>query len=196
MESAELRRERGALLGVVLILLGVIVAASAFAMWGLRTDTSAAGNDRLSRQLFDCAEEGLQFGKLYFATTARNQWNSFLATNVCGSLPCPPFPPTAPGPSAAYYPDGAPYTTQTKFTLGSGQLVLERKIGIVNNPESPLSPFSDTDQTIIVYSRCRETVSNQSRAVQALITVPISNNPCGYGAQAGGDCRNTGNFNR
>jgi len=191
-------RERGALLGVVLILLAIILAVSAFALWNLRSDTGAAGNDRLSRQLFDCAEEGLQFGKQYFSTAGR-QWNTYLVTNVCGSLPCPPFPLNAPGPAAAGYPDQPPFTVQVPFTVAAGapQLMLERKVGIFNDAEVPqLSPFADKNGQIFVYSRCREPASNQMRAVQVLIKTGATNNPCGYSGQAGGDCRNTGNFNR
>ena len=191
-------RERGALLGVVMILLAIILAVSAFALWNLRSDTGAAGNDRLSRQLFDCAEEGLQFGKQYFGSPAGSNWNLYLTTNVCGTLPCPPFPLNAPGPGAPGYPDQAPFTTNVSFTVAPGAppLVLERKVGIFNNAESPtLSPLADIDGKIFVYSRCRETSSNQMRAVQALISLSAINNPCGYGSQAGGDCRNTGNFN-
>ena len=190
------RRERGALLGVVLILLAIILAASAFALWNLRTDTGSTGNDRFSRQLFDCAEQGLQFGKQYFSTTASNAWNSLLATNVCASLPCPPFPANAPGPAAPGYPDGLPYTDTVQVKLGNGQqLSLERKIGLINNPETTYSPFLDHDQMVFVYSRCRDLASNQSRAVQALIKLNLTNSPCGYGGQAGGDCHNSGNMN-
>ncbi len=194
------RRERGALLGVVLILLAIILAASAFALWNLRSDTGSTGNDRLSRQLFDCAEEGLQFGKQYFSTAARGAWNSLLSTNVCASLPCPPFPLNAPGPGVPGYPDAAPFTQTIYVNLGKPDggvpaLALERKIGLINNPEPTSSPFADNDGMVFVWARCREPQSNQSRAVQALIYVKPMNAPCAYGSQAGGDCHNSGNMN-
>ena len=61
-------RQRGVLLGVVLVLMAVLFTAGAFALWSMRSDTGSAGRDRLSRQLFDCAEQGLSWGKQYFST--------------------------------------------------------------------------------------------------------------------------------
>src|SRR5690348_15271875 len=113
-------RQRGVLLGVVMVLLIVLLAAALFAFWTVRGDSGAAGRDHLSRQLFDCAEQGLAAGKQYFSTgTARNNWSTYLNANICsttisnlGTLPCwtssGPFPTGATG-TLSGYPDQAPY---------------------------------------------------------------------------------------
>ena len=81
-------KERGALLGIVMVLLVVILAAGVFAFYGLKSDTTAAGNDRLMRQLFDCAEEGLQQGKVYYSQASqRSQWSTYFESDVHTSLP-------------------------------------------------------------------------------------------------------------
>ncbi len=97
-------RQSGVLLGVVLVLLAVLFAAGIFALWSMRGETSAAGRDRLSRQLFDCAEQGLAWGKQYFsATVGTTGISNYLSQNVCstqissspsiGPLPCWPNGP-------------------------------------------------------------------------------------------------------
>jgi len=100
-------RERGAILGIVLVLMVLIMAASGFAFWGLRGESQSAANDRLSRQLCDCAEEALAIGKQVFGNYQRANWDSFLDTNVCSlsnvspALPCGPFPTGATGTAPA-----------------------------------------------------------------------------------------------
>jgi len=42
------RRDRGALLGVVMILLSVVLSVGALALWNLRADTGSAGRTHLS----------------------------------------------------------------------------------------------------------------------------------------------------
>src|SRR5688572_29147376 len=104
------RRERGAVLAVVMILLVVLLAAGVFAFVGLRSDTGAARNERLARQLFDCAEQGLQMGKQFFSQPAvRGNWDTYLRTNVCASLPCAPFPTGQSGTPPPNYPNGVPF---------------------------------------------------------------------------------------
>src|SRR4051812_37331150 len=114
-------RQRGVLLGIVIVLLAVLFTAGIFALWSMRGDTSSAGRDRLQRQLFDCAEQGLAYGKQYFASH-QSALPGYLGANVCsttistspyiGPLPCTtsggPFPTT--GSALAGYPDGTPFT--------------------------------------------------------------------------------------
>jgi hypothetical protein len=194
-------QERGALLGIVLVLLGVLLGASAFAVWGLRGDTGAAGRDRLSRQLVECAEEGLAFGKQYFSNVQRTNWNLFLNTNACAldaSLCAPygPFPNAGNGVPPPGYLMGPPYRKQISLDGSTTSAKrFEYQVGIYNDPEAS-GPTSDGNNQVIVYARCREisTGSGMQRAVQALITspMPISDD---YTGQAGRGFRNQGNGN-
>jgi hypothetical protein len=204
-------RERGAILGIVLVLLVLILAASGFAFWGLRGETQSAANDRLSRQLFDCAEEALAIGKVVFGNQQRAGWDGFLNTDVCSlsnispALPCPsPFPSGASGTPPAGYPTGKPY--QDSITVDKSSFIYN--IGIYNNPENvlpnpkctqlvadPLCKYHDGDSTVVVYARCWDTVSGQSRATQAVINAPMPSNGCPYRGMAGASCRGQGNQN-
>jgi hypothetical protein len=207
-------RQRGVILGIVLILIAVIFTAGLFALWSTRTDTASAGHDRLSRQLFDCAEQGLAFGKQYFGAAAqRTQWNSYLAaSNACstsgstrGNLPCKPtgpFPTGGIGNPVASYPSGSPYTTaiQMDTRLGTGVNDFEYTVGIYNDPGDPkadpaiASSWNDANNKVVVYSRCTDLSTLQSRAVQAIITVPMPSSS-DYTGQAGRGFRNQGNQN-
>jgi hypothetical protein len=191
------RRDRGALLGIVLILLVVIVSASAYAMWALRSDTGAAGQDRLTRQLFDCAERGLAAGKNYFAVTARNNWSLYLAANVCtsGTLPCAPSGPFPTGNTGGVpnYPTGFPFTAPME---PSGTLsTFSYTFGIYQNPSTEVSRIADTDNTVIVYASCTDSLSKQSRAVQAVLKSPPAPPVSDYTGQAGMGMRNGNNAN-
>jgi hypothetical protein len=195
----ETRRERGAILGIVLILMAVLLAAGVFAFWGLKSDTGAAGRDRLARQLFDCAEQGLALGKQQFGNTYRSQWNQYLAAKVCSNhVSCPPLPPDAQRPGSAVdgYPDTPPFqgTVDVPTIDSAKKISLQYHVAIYNNPENPPSPWIDTDNTIIIYSRCLDPSTQQSRSVQAVVQVPlqVSND---YSGQAGRGFRNQGNSN-
>jgi hypothetical protein len=185
------------MLGIVLILMAAVLAAGVFAFWGLKSDTGAAGNDRLARQLFDCAEQGLAVGKEQFSyNLLQDVWDKYFKANVCasGSVSCPPLLVTAPGSSVDGYPDQPPFWG--KVTTPAPQSIeLEYHVAIYNNPENPPSPFHDTDNRIIIYSRCIDKKgSGQSRAVQAIIERPptVTND---YTGQAGRGFRNQGNSN-
>jgi hypothetical protein len=205
-----MRRERGALLGVVLVLLVVLMAASVFAFWSLRSDAGAVANDRLSRQLFDCAEQGLAMAKQRFTTVDRGKWDEFLNTDVCNlavpAFPCPPFPAGATGVAPPKYPNGDPYKTTITVGTGAAAINLEYMVGIYNNSENvvpapkclqpdPTCTFHDGDNTIVVWSRCREPISGLSRATSAVITSPVPTNGCPYRGMAGNGCRGAGNQN-
>jgi hypothetical protein len=174
----------------------VLLAAGVFAFWGLRSDTGAAGRDRLARQLFDCAEQGLAAGKQYFSLTYRDVWDVYLKANVCasGTVPCPPVPTGAPGSSADGYQDTAPFMNTVVDAAHNISLIYH--VAIYNNPETGAgaSKWADTDNRVIVYSRCIDPSTNQSRAVQAVIDVPIVPNN-DYTGQAGRGFRNQGNAN-
>jgi hypothetical protein len=158
------RRDRGALLGIVMILLSVVLSVGALALWNLRADTGSAGRTHLSHQLFDCAEEGLAWGNQYFASTARLQWDTYLSSGK--SMP------------------GTVTMNGRAFTY---------QITLVNNPENPPSPQSDQDNQVLVVSRCSDVVSSETRAVQALITSPLPVT-LDYQSQAGHGFRNQNNF--
>jgi len=199
-------RQRGVLLGIVLILLAVLFAAGIFALWSMRGDTSSAGRDRLSRQLFDCAEQGLAYGKQYFATH-QSAMGNYLAANVCtttissspyiGPLPCTtsggPFPTT--GTALAGYPDTWPYTQQIVMDTRNGNTTPDFSFtfGVYNDPADPTTT-SDANNKVIVYSRCTDLTTLQQRSVQALITVTQSTST-DYTGQAGRGFRNQGNQN-
>jgi hypothetical protein len=203
-------RQHGVLLGVVLVLMAVLFTAGAFALWSMRSDTGSAGRDRLSRQLFDCAEQGLSWGKQYFATNPGqipNGLDPYLKANICstaisnssaGHLPCwtdgGPFSTTGTGSAVANYPGGAPYTQQITMDPRRGTTAdFEFTVGIYNDP-SDADPNHDTNNKVIVYSRCTDLSTFQQRSVQALITVTqaTSND---YTGQAGRGMRNQGNQN-
>ena len=195
-------RERGALLGIVLILLVVILASSIFAFYSVKSDTGAAGNDRLMRQLLDCAEEGLAQGKQYYSQpTQRSQWSSYFESDVHTLLPI--AQPT----NSTATPVG--YPLQVTLTIGGAPAPvasLHYWVGIYNNPGDPgnaQNPIVDTDNRIMVVSRCAEVtdnsnpaspVTNRSRTVQALLTVPAQQTGDYFG-QAGGGFRGQGNTN-
>jgi hypothetical protein len=191
------RNERGAVLGIVTILLAVVLAASAFALWTMRTDIGGSGRDRLSRQLLDCAEQGLAAGKNFFATTGRTTWNNYLAANVCasGNLPCQPlgpFPTGNTGTGVTNYPAGPPYTVTIET---SGVLsTFTYTFGIYQNPGSE-APTVDTDNSVVVFSSCVDSITNQSRAVQAVLSSPPPAANGDYTGQAGHGFRNSNNAN-
>jgi hypothetical protein len=194
------------LLGVVLVLVFALFAAGVFALASMRSDTGAAGRDRLSRQLFDCAEEGLAWGRQYFSTTARSQWQDYIkASNVCttaisssppiGPLPCSPggpFPTGGTGAAMPGYPNQAPFTQQLKMDPRAAANDFEFTVGIYNDPAE--TPFSEGNNRIIVYSRCTDLQTLQSRAVQVLLSAPpVATSD--YAGQAGRGFRNQGNQN-
>lgn len=203
------RRERGALLGIVLIMLMVLMAASVFAFFSLRTDAGATAQDRMQRQLFDCAEQGLQIGKTVFSTsTAAPQWNAYYkANNTSGTnpFPVPPFPANTSATPAASYPlrwcSGCLYG-QVQAPVGPATanmppLLFDRVVAIYNNPgdvdsfnENPATPDNQT----MVWSQCTDPSSGQTRAAQALLTVPPVKNG-NYFGQAGFGYNNSGNTN-
>jgi hypothetical protein len=160
----------------------------------MRGDAGAAGRDRLSRQLFDCAEQGLAWGKQQFSTTYLSNWNTYLVANDCnnqGSLPCPPFPQSPPGPFQTGYPYAPPFTVPV--TIGATQM--QYTVGIMNNPENPADPWNDHDGQVIIYSKCIELATRQSRAVQAVLSIQSSQPSDDYSGQAGHGFRNQGNNN-
>jgi hypothetical protein len=201
-------------LGVVLVLTAVVLGASAFAYWGLRSDTSSAGADRLSRQLFDCAEQGLAVGKQYFSTSL-NTWNAFLNANtVCvagsnllagcqaplGSGPLPPPASTTAAPPVPQYPNQEPFTHTVNVTLPSGTVLpLQYSFGLYNivGTKAGETPYTDTDQSVAVYSRCVDMSSGspgRSRSVTAILTATSTNSNDYLGVDGHG-FRNQGNFN-
>jgi hypothetical protein len=200
-------RERGLLLGVVLVLLGIAIATGAFALWSMRGDTSAAGSDRMSRQLLDCAEQGLAYGKQYFAIAA-NQGTSltqYLATNICavkptsgaGPLPCWTSTPSGPFPTGGTGPaiTGYPITQQITMDVRQTSPDFEFTVAIYNDPAAT-SPYvyNPVTGTVVVYSRCTDLSTMQQRAVQAMTKISITTS-ADYQGQAGHGFRNQGNSN-
>lgn len=157
-------RQRGALLGIVMVFLAIILAVSTVAVWNLRSDTSSAGRTHLEHQLFDCAEQGLAYGKQYFSTTARQQWNQYLSSGQALT--------------SAVVMNGRTFTYS---------------VSLINNPENPPSPNADNDSQVLVVSRCSDDVSKESRAVEALVTSPLPIT-LDYQAQTGHGFRNQNNF--
>jgi len=198
------------LLGVVLVLLGIVLASGAFALWSMRSDTGSAGSDRMSRQLLDCAEQGLVWGKQYLSTgmNSGTSVNSYLAANICssppasgaGALPCwsstpaGPFPTAGTGTPPTGYPASYPYTQQIKMDPRQTTNDFEFTVGFYNNPGDTGGYYSDSDNTVIVYSRCTDLLTMQQRAVQAVTKVSITPKS-DYTGQAGHGFRNQGNLN-
>jgi len=197
------RGERGVALGIVLMLIVVLLLAGGLAVWGLSGETASATNDRLSRQLLDCAEEGLAWGKQYFSTTG-SSWDTFLnASNICTQTdaPCSPNGPirqqtiTGSLTSVSGYPMSSPWTTTW---TGAGSVgSLKYTVAIFDNADDTGTQnyFNDNDSQIFVYSRCMDTQSRQSRAVQALIKISAPSTS-DYQGQAGHGFRNQGNANQ
>jgi hypothetical protein len=195
---------------VVLILLGVLLAAGVFAFVGLRSDTGAARNERLARQLFDCAEQGLQVAKQFFSLpSSRQQWSAFYQSNVCSpTMPCPPFAIGQSGTPPVGYPTAAPYRNKVLAPLGgaaaaTANVTLNYQIGIFNNPGDPSGITSEGDDLAVVYSRCADDEpavaggslpTGQSRTLQAVIKVSASRSGDYFG-QAGFGYSNQGNTN-
>jgi hypothetical protein len=208
------RRERGALMGLVLVLLAAVLMASGLALWSVRSDSASAGADRLERQLFDCAEQGLEWGKQYFSSTGSNWSQSsggFLGANtVCtsgGRLPCPPFHQGTITPPDPNYPNGAPFTKTLTIggqTVAAGSTSLttatqtfQYTVGIYDNDDEATATqdyLNDNDQSIVVYSICVDTATSRSKSVSAVIKVQIPTNN-DYSGQAGFGFRNQGNQN-
>jgi hypothetical protein len=200
------RKERGALLGVVLVLMLVLVAASLFAFWGLRGETSSAGSDRLSRQLFDCAEQGLAAAKLYFTANSvgYNTWPNYYNANICSSssptkltpscAPNGPLPTVGTGSAPPGYPDSVPFTNTINVTTANASttIPLTYTFGIYNVPNSGESATQEVDKRAIIYCRCSDGV--RSRSVQALIQAQDTFDP-DYKFTAGNGMRNQNNFN-
>jgi Tfp pilus assembly protein PilX len=201
------RQERGALLGIVLIMLMVLMAASVFAFFSLRTDSGATAQDRMQRQLFDCAEQGLAIGKTTFSTTtATPSWPAYyLANNTNGTnpFPSPPFPQNTSSTPVTGYPlrwcaQGCTYG-QVQVALGAtdmGATVnFDRVVAIYNNPGDTQVPLnSETDNQTMVWSQCTDPQTGQKKVVQALLLVPPVKNG-NYFGQAGFGYNNSGNTN-
>jgi hypothetical protein len=200
-------RQSGVLLGIVLILLAVLFAAGAFALWSMRGDTASAGRDRLERQLFDCAEQGLAYGKQYFAMN-QNNIPTWVAADVCtktistspyiSALPCTntggPFPMN--GAAVTGYPDGYPFTQSFVMDTRNGTTNDFQFTFAVYNDPAALDPLKYTSAApkLVVYSRCTDLKTLQQRSVSALITVTQSSTT-DYTGQAGRGFRNQGNQN-
>lgn len=190
------RRDRGMLLGIVLILLAIVMLGGALALSGVSSDTSAAGADRLSRQLFDCAEVGLEWGKQAFSGTFLD-WSGYLkASNVCTYFPCAPSGPFHAGTGTAPtgYPNASPYYVNN-YTIGTQ--TLQYRVGIYDNDdESGTSQdyTNDVDGQIVVYSVCTDPTTGQSKSVQAVIKTQVPTNT-DYSGQAGYGFRGQGNQN-
>jgi hypothetical protein len=208
----QVKKERGALLGIVMVLLVLILAASGFAFWGLRGETQSAGTDRLAHQLFDCAEQALAIGKQRFGTYDRKTWDDFLFTDVCATLPCTnnggPFPTGATGTPPVSYPGSAPY--QDDIIVGTGNYAksFRYNVGLYNNNEnvvptpkcSQLVPdttckYHDGDSVAVVWARCTDLDTGLSRVTQAVINAPVQTSNCPYRGMAGAGCRGQGNQN-
>jgi hypothetical protein len=204
------KRERGALLGIVLIMLMVLMAASVFAFFSLRTDSGAAAQDRLSHQLFDCAEQGLQIGKMLFtSSTAQSSWGAYFKANAPGTtltsglaLPTDHGIPMAspPVPQPGYPLEYCAGCANPAITLTLGlpaqntQLTLNRAIAIYNNPGESATPLDDSDHQAVLWSACMEPNSKQMRSLQTLISAtPVKNG--NYFGQAGFGYNNSGNTN-
>ncbi len=186
-----------------MILLVLILAASGFAFWTMRADTNATGNDRLTRQLFDCAEQALALGKQQF-TAQRSAWDSFLGTNVCSStLPCPsPFPSNATGTAPVNYPTGSPYTGTITIGTDTRKQTYNYYIGLYNDKEDkctvstdPTCTYHDGNSTAVVYARCVDPTTGLYHITQAVLQVQQTSSGCPYRAQAGASCRGNGNQN-
>jgi len=202
-------RERGAILGIVLVLLVVLLLAAGLAVWGLRSETASAGSDRTARALLDCAEAGLAFGKSYFSANADSYSNYLGASNICNfttpngasGFSCPPFGKrdSANGvgtSTVTSYPNAYPFTQ----TMQIGGQTYEFTVGIYDNADDVINGstvedyLTDRDNTVIVYSRCFDPISKQTRAVAGLVKaiIPLSTD---YKGQAGHGFRNSGNAN-
>ena len=186
----------------------MLFAAGIFALWSMRGETSAAGRDRLSRQLFDCAEQGLAWGKQYFSKTIGTSGiDAYLGTNVCSTptstspaipaLPCwpnGPFPTGSTGSGVAGYPNASPYTQQIKMDPRSTNNDFEFTVGVYNDPGDTGGYYSDGNSKVIIYSRCTDLNTLQQRAVSALISISATTST-DYTGQAGRGFRNQGNQN-
>src|SRR5437016_13662309 len=80
------RSQRGSVLGGGMVLLVILLMAGGLAAWGLRSETTSAGSDRLERQLIGCAEAGRGWAKQYLTTT---EWEPIVDdNNVCSYFRC------------------------------------------------------------------------------------------------------------
>ena len=184
--------ERGAVLSVALLIAVVLLASGGLALWSLRGELSGAGQDRRARQLLARAERALAQGKQFFGVTGWSVRDAYLAAMGCSALPCPPFSAGAPGPAVTGYPGAAPFSGE----MVEGGARLTYVTAIYNNPESPASPFADRDNQVIVWARCQDPGTGQSRSVQAVVSGPaVPMSPGDYRAQAGSGLRNQGNAN-
>jgi hypothetical protein len=201
-------RQRGVALGLVLVLLVVVILAAGIAVWGTRSEIGSAGSDRLARQLFDCAERGLAFGKDFFSKT-HNAINDFLSTDLCAAgLPCYPNGPFRPvtaspppcGIPVPGYPSGSIATdanAQLTQTITVGGQNLQFVVAIYDDADEPANPQNytcDVNNQVIVYSLCRDTMTNQFRTVSAV--VQLTGSPTSdYTGQVGHGFRGQGNAN-
>lgn len=197
------RRDGGMLLGIVLILLGVVLLAGALAISSVRSDTASAGADRLVRQLQDCAEQGLEYGKTYFSSIDTVSGPYLASSNNCSSTY---------GLNTACYPNGPlHYSTGTpptnypfQQTVAMAGQSLQWTVALYDDDDETACTgvqctgtqdyTSDSNGIVIVYSRCQDLTTHQSKAVQAAIRVVVPTN-VDYAGQAGFGFRNQGNQN-
>ena len=71
------RAERGAALGIVLVLMVVVLLGGSLAVWGVRSESGSAASDRLARQLVACAEQGMAWGRTHFSGAGLD-WDPYL----------------------------------------------------------------------------------------------------------------------
>ncbi|HJZ84573.1 MAG TPA: hypothetical protein VKN99_05345 [Polyangia bacterium] len=198
--------ERGMALGLVLVLITVLLLAGSVAAWSLRSEIGAAGSDTLSRQLYDCAERGLAFGKLYFSNT-NIAMNDFLSTDLCAAgLPCYPngpfhsipTTPAACGTAVSGYPNGTlPDNTQLLQNITVGSRTLQFQVAVYDDADESSTTQNyacDLNSQVVVWASCRDLVTGQKRTASAVLQLtglPSSD----YIGQAGHGFRNQGNAN-
>jgi hypothetical protein len=173
----------------------------------MRGDTGSAGRDRLSRQLFDCAEQGLAWGKQYFTVTVgQSGIDQYIKANVCsasistspaiGALPCTdtggPFPVA--GTTLSGYPNASPFTQSIKMDPRATNNDFQFTVGVYNDPGDYKGANGDSNQKVVIYSRCTDLNTLQQRSVQALISITTASSN-DYTGQAGRGFRNQGNQN-
>ncbi|MCA1663553.1 MAG: hypothetical protein LC659_04675, partial [Myxococcales bacterium] len=116
-----------------------------------------------------------------------------------GALPCwdkgGPFPTG--GIALPGYPDSPSFTKKISMdarNATNGVFDFEYTFAVYNDPGDSGGYYSDTNNKVIVYSRCTDLSTLQQRSVQALIGITQSTSN-DYAGQAGRGFRNQGNQN-
>jgi hypothetical protein len=214
MMRDEGRGESGAILALVLIVLAILLTGGGLALYTITGEIRGAGQERLGRDAFYCAEAGLQAGRDFVAAEIAN-WNAMLDPGlvdpsgypVCGkaiskAAKCSVDSDCSAG-EACVTVAGAKRCTTTRTRLSTCDGTEDFRVTISDNCDElpPLNcatqttgagQYADNDLTVILRSECKMSGAGGRTQQEWVTFTGAGKNYRGQGGQGGGG---TGNVN-